>query len=52
MINSSYYAGKLRGLRQEKARNGQGKLTHGTLFLQDNSPAHLVVHSIEEIKAS
>ena len=37
-ISGSYYAGKLRPLRQEIARKSGGKLTRGVL--QDNAPAH------------
>ena len=40
-INGVYYAGELRWLRQEIARNRQGKLTCGVLLLQDNTPAHM-----------
>ena len=40
MINSAYYAGELRWLRQEIARKRRGKLTCGVLLLQDKAPAH------------
>ena len=39
-INSAYYAGKLRQLRQEIARKRRVKLTCGVLPLQDNAPGH------------
>ena len=39
-INSAYYAGKLRRLRQKIARKRRGKLTCGVLLLQDNTSAH------------
>ena len=39
-INSAYYAGELRLLRQEIARKRRGKLIHRVLLLQDNAPAH------------
>ena len=39
-INSAYYAGELRWLRQEIARRRQGKLTYSVLLLQDYAPAH------------
>ena len=39
-INCAYYAGELRRLSQENARKWWGKLTHGVLLLQDNTPAH------------
>ena len=38
-INSSYYADKLRWLRQETATKRQRKLTSGVLLFQDNAPA-------------
>ena len=39
-INSAYYAGKLRPLRKEIAKQRRGKLTHSVLLLQDNATAH------------
>ena len=39
-INGAYYAGQLRRLCQEIARNRRGKLTRGVLLLPDNAPAH------------
>ena len=39
-INGENYAGKMRWLRQEIARKGQGKPTRCVLLLQDNTPAH------------
>ena len=39
-INDACNAGQLRRLRQEIARERQGKLTRGVLLLQDNAPAH------------
>ena len=39
-INGTYYAGKLKRIRQEIARKRRGKLTRGSLLLQDNAPAH------------
>ena len=39
-INSAYYAGELRQLRQETARKRRGKMTRGILLLQINAPAH------------
>ena len=39
-INSAYYAGELRRLRQEIARKRRGKLTRGVLLLQDNVSVH------------
>ena len=38
-INGAYYAGELRQLRKEIARNRPGKRTHGDPLLQDNVPA-------------
>ena len=40
MINSAYYAGDLRQLRQVIARKRRGELTCGVLILQDDAPAH------------
>ena len=40
MINGAYYAGELRGLRQEIARKRRGKLTRGVQVLQDKALAH------------
>ena len=40
-INGAYLAVELRRLREEIARKGRGKLTHGGLLLQDNAPAHI-----------
>ena len=40
MINSAYFAGVLRQLRQEIARKRRGKLTHAVLLLQYKAPAH------------
>ena len=39
-INGAYYAGELRRLRQENARQRCGKLTRGILLLQDNTSIH------------
>ena len=39
-INNAYNAGELRWQRQEIARKRRGKLTHGVLIFQDNTPAH------------
>ena len=39
-INSAYYAGEFRQLRQEITRKRQRKLTRRVLLLQDNAPAH------------
>ena len=39
-INSAYYTGKLRQLRQEIARTRPGKLTCVVLVLQHNATAH------------
>ena len=40
MINGVYYAGELRRLRQEIARERRGKLICCVLLLQDNALAH------------
>ena len=37
-INSAYYAGELRQLRQEIARKGRGKLTRGVLPTRHKLP--------------
>ena len=39
-INGAYYAGELRRLHQEMARERRRKLTCGVLLLQDHAPAH------------
>ena len=39
-INGAYYAGELRRLCQENARNRRAKLTRCVRFLQDNTPPH------------
>ena len=39
-INSAYYAGEFRQLRQEITRKRQRKLTRSVVLLQDNAPAH------------
>ena len=39
MINGAYYAGELRRLSKEIARNRRRKLTRSVLLLQDNAPA-------------
>ena len=51
LINGANYAGNLRQLCQEIARNRQGKLTRDVLLLQDNAPAHIsqvVINSVPE----
>jgi histone-lysine N-methyltransferase SETMAR len=39
-INGTYYADRLRRLRQEMARKRRGKLTQSVLLLHDNALAH------------
>ena len=40
LINSAYYAGKLRRIRQEIAIKRRGKLNRAVLLLYDNAHAH------------